>query len=68
MPRNGGSQKHTGSLKRENKAYISYTNKERETLRRGLRILARLIVRSHMRRQLNGRRARSERKDKYHAP
>ena len=68
MPRNGGIQKHTGSLKKENKASISYTDEDRETLRRGLRMLARLIARAHMRRQLTGRRAESEGKDKDHAP
>lgn len=67
MPRNGESQKHTGSLKKENKASISYTDKDQETLRRGLRILARLIVRTQMRRQLSRRQAESERKDKDHA-
>ena len=68
MQRDRERQKCTGSLSGRKETPISYTAEQRETLRRGLRILARLIVRMHMRRQLTGRRAGSESKDKDHAP
>ena len=68
LRRIGHKQKHTGIRGNRNKTSFSFTDEERETLRRGLRILARLIVRTHMRRQLTGRQAGSERKDKDHAP
>ena len=53
MPRNSESKKHTRSLRKEKKTSFSYTDEEREALRRGLRMLARLIARVHMRRQVS---------------
>ena len=66
MQRDRERWKCTGSLSDRKETPASYTAEERETLRRGLRILALLIVRTHMRRQLTGRLAGSERKDKDH--
>ncbi len=67
MQRYRERRKCTGSRSGRKETHVSYTAEQRETLRRGLRILARLIVRTHMRRQLTGRRAGPERKDKDHA-
>ena len=50
MRRNKERQNHTGTRIKGKETSFSYTGRERETLRRGLRILTRLIVRSHMRR------------------
>ena len=68
MPRNNGYQKHTGSLRKEKKTSFSYTDEERETLRRGLRMLARLIARVHMRRQLSTHKGGAADSSKDHVP
>ncbi len=52
MQRDRERQKCTGSRGGRKDTPISYTDEQRETLRRGLRILARLIVRAHLRGQL----------------
>ena len=67
MPRNNGNQKHTGSLKKEKNTSFSYTDEEREILRRGLRMLARLMAREHMRRQSSTRKGGSADSSKDHA-
>ena len=68
MPRKSESKKHAGSLKKERKTYFSYTDEERETLRRGLRMLARLIARVHMRRQLSMHKGGAADSSKDHVP
>ena len=51
MRRSNGRHRHTRSQRTGKKTSFSYSDEQREVLRHGLRILARLIVRTHMRRQ-----------------
>ena len=53
MPRDNRSKEKTGSRKKVKRTTFSYTDEERETLRCGLLMLARLIARTHLRRQLS---------------
>ena len=68
MPRKSENRKHTGSLKKERRISFSYTDEDRDTLRRGLRMLARLIVRAHMRRQLSMNKDGAANSSKDHDP
>ena len=68
MPRKSESKMDAGSLKKEMKTSFCYTDEERETLRRGLRMLARLIARVHMGRQLSMRKGGAADSSKDHAP
>ena len=52
MQRERERQKCTGSRSGRKETSIPYTDEQWEMLRRGLRILARLIVRAHLRGQL----------------
>ena len=51
MKRFNRRHKYPRSRGKEKEASISHSDKQRETLLRGLRILARLIVRAHLRRR-----------------
>ena len=46
-----GMRRHNGRNPSRDQRATVYTAEERETLRRGLRIIARMIARAHLRRQ-----------------
>ena len=60
-----GMRSHNGRKPSTNSRTTAYSAEERETLRRGLRILARMIARTHLRRQAS-RSAASPRPTKEH--
>jgi len=55
-PRSGRNARKSGTAGRKTpeRAYPDHTAQERERMRTGLRILARIIARAHLRRQATG--------------
>ena len=68
MSGNNGWQKFAATRQEEMKDSFSYTNEKREALQRGLRILARLIARTHRRQQPSNHQAEAANKGKDRVP